>query len=353
MASDVIIDVQPSHIRYLQTVKKRCGIIVLFFILLGLAFVYDIATGPGEYPLGEIWATLLDKTAISVQLEVVVWDHRMPIALMAIIVGTMLALAGAQMQTILHNPLADPFTLGVASAASFGAASAIILGRGLPVPAQYLITANAFTFAFGASLLLYFIARLRGVTTESMVLIGIALMFTFSSLVSLLQYSSNETQLQQLIFWTMGSLSKATWANLGLCFGIILLSSLFFYTKRWSMTALRMGDEKARSMGVPVERLRLQMLVVISLLSALAVSFVGVIAFVGLVGPHIARMMVGEDQRFFLVTAGLSGALLMSVTSIVSKSIVPGIIFPIGIITSLIGIPFFVSLIFKTRSKNW
>ena len=345
---------QPSsHIRYSQIVKKRCVYIAAFAILLFLSFTYDIATGPGEYPLSEIWATLLNKAAISVQLEVIVWDHRMPIALMAVIVGIMLSLAGAQMQTILHNPLADPFTLGVASAASFGAASAIILGAGIPVASQYLVTTNAFVFAFGASLLLYFITRLRGVTTESMILIGIALMFTFSSLVSLLQYSSNETQLQQLIFWTMGSLGKATWNSLGLCFAVTALSCIFFYSKCWSMTALRMGDEKARSMGIPVERLRLQILLVISLLSALAVSFVGVIAFVGLVGPHIARMIVGEDQRFFLVTSGLSGALLMSLTSVVSKSIVPGIIYPIGIITSLIGIPFFVSLVLQTRSKNW
>lgn len=338
---------------YLSSVKQRYLCIVLIACTLVLSVLYDISNGPGDYPIADVLATIWDKTAISIQMEVVVWDYRMPIALMAVVIGVMLSLAGAQMQTILNNPLADPFTLGVASAASFGAAVAIILGHGLPVPREYLITTNAFIFAFGASLFLYAVTKIRGVSSESMILIGIALMFTFGALVALLQYSSNETQLQQLIFWTMGSLGKANWQNLTICAVVVILCSIFFYFKVWSMTALRMGDEKARSMGVPVERLRLQMLLLISLLSALAVSYVGVVAFVGLVGPHIARMLVGEDQRFFLITSALSGALLMSLTSVISKSIIQGVIFPVGIITSLIGVPFFVSLIFSTRRKNW
>lgn len=338
---------------YLSSVKQRYLCIVLITCTLVLSVLYDISNGPGDYPIADVLATIWDKNAISIQMEVVVWDYRMPIALMAVVIGVMLSLAGAQMQTILNNPLADPFTLGVASAASFGAAVAIILGHGLPVPREYLITTNAFIFAFGASLFLYAVTKIRGVSSESMILIGIALMFTFGALVALLQYSSNETQLQQLIFWTMGSLGKANWQNLTICAVVVILCSIFFYFKVWSMTALRMGDEKARSMGVPVERLRLQMLLLISLLSALAVSYVGVVAFVGLVGPHIARMLVGEDQRFFLITSALSGALLMSLTSVISKSIIQGVIFPVGIITSLIGVPFFVSLIFSTRRKNW
>ena len=338
---------------YLNLMKKRYFYILFLSITMIFSVLYDIANGPGEYPLSDVLATLWDKNAISIQMEVVVWDYRMPIAIMAIVIGTMLSLAGAQMQTILNNPLADPFTLGVASAASFGAAMAIILGYTLPVPREYLVTGNAFVFAFGASMFLYAITKVRGVSSESMILIGIALMFTFGSGVALLQYASSETQLQQLVFWTMGSLGKANWDNLTICIITILVCGAFFYSKMWAMTALRMGDEKARSMGVPVERLRLQMLVAISLLSALAVSYVGVIAFVGLVGPHIARMLVGEDQRYFLLTSALAGALLMSLTSIISKSIIPGVIFPVGIITSLIGVPFFVSLIFSTRRKNW
>ena len=338
---------------YSREVAKKQLFMVVLLLMVCSSFLWDLTTGPGDYPLSQVWATLLDKQAISIQMEVVVWDYRMPIATMALVVGVMLALAGAQMQTILNNPLADPFTLGIASAASLGAAVAIVLGQGLPVDGQYLVVANSFTFALGASLLLYGVTKLRSVTVETMILVGIALMFAFGAAVALLQYWSDETQLQQLVFWTLGSLGKATWAKIGACSAVTVACSIFFMTKVWEMTALRLGDEKARSMGVQVGRLRLQVLLAVSLLSALAVSYVGVIGFIGLVGPHIARMIVGEDQRYFLVTAALAGAFLMSLTSLISKSITPGVIYPIGIITSLIGVPFFVSLIFSVRRQNW
>ena len=342
-----------SGIKYLQSIRKKMLWIGVFLTVMVLSFLFDISDGSGRYPIADVIATIVDKNAISVQMEVVIWDYRMPIAIMAILIGAMLALAGAQMQTILNNPLADPFTLGIASAASFGAALGIIMGVGLPVEPYLVISTNAFVFAFLTSLILYGITKLRGVTIETMVLVGIAMMFTFGALVSLLQYASNETQLQQLIFWTMGSLGKATWNKIAVCIVVLGVSCMFFATKVWSMTALRLGDEKARSMGINVGKLRLQMLLAVSLLSSLAVSYVGVVGFVGLVGPHIARMIVGEDQRYFLVMSALAGATIMSLTSIVSKNIIDGAIFPIGIITSLIGIPFFVSLILSVRRQNW
>ena len=342
-----------SAVEYLQSVRKKILLISCFLAVVTVSFVYDISDGSGNYPLADVVATILNKDAISVQMEVVIWDYRMPIAIMAIVIGAMLALAGAQMQTILNNPLADPFTLGIASAASFGAALGIVLGIGLPVEPYFIITSNAFVFAFATSLILYGVTKLRGVTIETMILVGIAMMFTFGALVALLQYASNETQLQQLIFWTMGSLGKATWNKIAICLVVLFLSCMFFTIKVWPMTALRLGDEKARSMGINVGKLRLQMLLIISLLSSLAVSYVGVVGFVGLVGPHIARMLVGEDQRFFLIMSALAGATIMSLTSIVSKNIIDGAIFPIGIITSLIGIPFFVSLILSVRRQSW
>ncbi len=342
-----------SGINYLKSVRKKMMWISMFLMVMVASFLFDISDGSGRYPLADVIATIMDKDAISVQMEVVIWDYRMPIAIMAILIGAMLALAGAQMQTILNNPLADPFTLGIASAASFGAALGIILGVGLPIEPYLIISTNAFIFAFLTSLILYGITKLRGVTIETMILVGIAMMFTFGALVSLLQYASNETQLQQLIFWTMGSLGKATWNKIAICLIVLTLSCIFFAGKVWSMTALRLGDEKARSMGINVGKLRLQMLLAVSLLSSLAVSYVGVVGFVGLVGPHIARMIVGEDQRYFLIMSALAGATIMSLTSIVSKNIIDGAIFPIGIITSLIGIPFFVSLILSVRRQNW
>ncbi|MEM9580537.1 MAG: iron ABC transporter permease, partial [Pseudomonadota bacterium] len=160
-------------------------------------------------------------------------------------------------------------------------------------------------------------------------------------------------QLAQLIFWQLGSLARATWPKVGICFAVLALVMPYFLSRSWSLTALRMGEEKAASLGVNVAMLRLTVLAGVSLLTAVAVAFVGAIAFVGLVGPHIARMIVGEDQRGFLPLSALAGALILSGTSILSKAITPGIVYPIGMITSLIGIPFFVSLILSQRRRHW
>lgn len=340
----------PASVDYTKTMSRRVAIVCGVLALLAISLVVDVASGPGEFPLRMVAETLLDSQAHGVQLEVIVWDIRLPIALIAILVGAMLGIAGAEMQTILNNPLAEPFTLGISAAASFGASVAIVLGVSLiPFAGAFLISVNAFVFALGASCALYMLTRLRGVTAETMVLFGIALMFTFNALLSLMQYGSNEIQLQEIVFWMMGSLIRATWTKIAIATALLAVLLPFCMTRTWKLTALRLGEDSALSMGVNVQRLRLEMLIVISLFAATAVSFVGTVGFVGLVGPHIARMIVGEDQRLFLPLSAIIGALVMSVTSIISKSLIPGIIFPIGIITSLVGIPVFVSLIYATR----
>lgn len=340
--------------RYRQRTRRRGLLAATGGVVLIACLGWDVATGPGGYTLATVLAVLADPMSHGVQLKVVVWDLRLPVAVMAVLVGAMLGAAGAEMQTILNNPLAEPFTLGISSAASFGAAMAIVLGvELLPFGGGSLVTVNAFLFALGTSFLLYGIARLRGMSSETMVLVGIALLFTFNALLGLLQYSASEMQIMQIVFWMMGSLSRASWEKVAVC-AVVLAGVLpFFMSRNWALTALRMGDDRAASLGVNVSRLRIQMLVGISLLAATAVSFVGTVAFVGLVGPHIARMLVGEDQRIFLPLSALAGALILSATSILSKSITPGVIYPIGIITSLIGIPFFMSLILTMRRRSW
>ncbi|MGJ8627394.1 MAG: FecCD family ABC transporter permease [Sulfitobacter sp.] len=314
----------------------------------------DIMTGPASLSFQEVLNVIFDPSGASAQQRVIVWDLRLPIALMAVCVGAMLGVAGAEMQTILNNPLADPFTLGLSSAASFGAALAITLQWSLiPGAGVFFITGNAFVMAMGTSLALYAFTRLRGVTPEAMILVGIAMLFTFNALLALLQYGASELQLAQIIFWQLGSLARASWGKVLTCVIALAIVVPYFMSKSWSLTALRMGEEKAASLGVNVSLLRLTVLAGVSLLAAVAVSFVGAVAFVGLVGPHIARIVVGEDQRGFLPFSALAGALIMSGTSIASKAITPGVIYPIGMITSLIGIPFFISLILSQRQRHW
>lgn len=343
-----------SVTRYLARRRRHLLLLAVVAVLTLASFVSDVAIGPSDYPLGAIVTALLNPGDRSSLLGVVVWEIRLPVALMAVLVGTSLALAGAEMQTILNNPLADPFTLGVSSAASFGAALAIVLGLGvIPIAGSLLVTGNAFVLAMLASLAIWGVSRLRGVSVQSMVLMGIAIMFFFNALLGLMQYLASPRALQQLVFWSLGSLAKASWGKVGLIALTLTICVPVFVHAGWRLTALRLGDIHAKALGVNVGRLRLTMLLCCSLLAATAVAFVGTIGFVGLVGPHIARLLVGEDQRTFLPMAGLCGALIMSLTSIVSKTLIPGIVFPVGIITALIGLPFFVSLILRSRREIW
>jgi len=330
---------------------RRRAMLLLFLAVLSLAAaMLDICVGPSGLTLGEAFQALLHPDAVARADAAIVWEIRLPQAVLALLVGAALALAGAEMQTVLNNPLASPFTLGVSSAASFGAAISIALGIGIPgVPAEWLLPANAFVFAFGSVLLLQALAHWRGATPDTLVLCGIALFFTFNALVALVQFLASQQALQQLVFWIMGSLARASWDKVQVLFVVAAAAVPFSLASSWALTALRLGEDRAQSLGIDVGRLRFFSLFRISLLTATAMAFVGTIGFVGLAGPHIARLAIGEDHRFFLPASMLAGAGIMSLASVASKAIVPGVLIPIGIVTALIGLPVFFSLIVRRQ----
>ncbi|SCC06984.1 iron complex transport system permease protein [Kosakonia oryziphila] len=339
-------------LNYRAILRRRASLLVLLAVLIMASMLLDFTLGPSGLPLDTLWQTLIDPGSVDAGTRVIVWDIRMPYALMAIIVGLTLGLAGAEMQTILNNPLASPFTLGVSSAAAFGAALAIVLGIGIPgIPAQWFISANAFIFALLAALLLDGITRWTQVATSGVVLFGIALVFTFNALVSMLQFIANEDTLQGLVFWTMGSIARASWEKLGILLLALAVIMPLSMLSAWKLTSLRLGEDRAISFGINVRRLRLATLLRISILSALSVAFVGPIGFIGLVAPHIARLLFGEDHRFYLPASALLGALVLSLASIVSKNLISGVIIPVGIVTSLVGVPFFITIIVRHRGS--
>jgi iron complex transport system permease protein len=339
---------------YRRLVLRKRLILAGLVILLLCSVLLDLALGPASYSFSEVLGALFSPESASPQVRVVMWDIRLPVALMAVAVGAALSLAGAQMQTILNNPLASPFTLGISAAASFGAALGLAFGVALfPLAAQFMVPLNAFIMAMLSALLIHFLSMRRGVTAETIVLLGIALVFTFNALLALVQFFATEQAVAAVVFWTMGSLTKATWPKLGVICLVILITLPIFARRAWALTALRLGDDKAASFGINVRSLRFQTLIMVSLLASFPVAFVGTIGFIGLVGPHIARMLIGEDQRFFLPASLLTGSLILSVSSVVSKTLIPGAIFPIGVVTSLIGVPFFISLILGGKKNSW
>ncbi len=339
---------------YRSIVAHRTRTLLLLAAACVLTTIIDISVGPSGLTLGEIVEALFAPADASPAAQVILWDLRLPTALLALAVGAALGIAGAEMQTILANPLASPYTLGVSAGAGFGAALAIVLGVGvLPFAGEYLVPVNAFAFALLTCLAIYFLGTIRGVSSETMILAGIALLFLFHSLLAFLQYLASEEALQAIVFWLFGSLAKATWPKVGMVAAVVAVVLPLLLRDCWKLTALKLGDERARSLGVHVERLRLRVFLTVSVLTAAAVCFVGTIGFVGLIAPHIARMLVGEDQRHFLPVAALCGALILSTASTASKLVIPGALFPIGILTSLMGIPFFLYLVIRGRRRYW
>ena len=332
---------------------RRTVLVGTLAVALLCSLLLDIVSGPSGLGAADLLRVLLHPDAASRIDRVIVWEVRLPQALMAALVGAALGLAGAEMQTVLNNPLASPFTLGVSSAAAFGAALAIVLGVGLPgVPTAWLVPANAFVFALASVALLYLLARWRGFGVESLVLFGIALVFAFNALVALLQFVASQDTLQQLVFWTLGSLARASWDTLGLL--ALALAMLLPWSMRqsWALTALTLGETRARSFGVDVARLRRYSLLRISLLTALSVAFVGTIGFIGLIAPHIARLLVGDDHRLLLPGSVLAGALILSLASVAGKTLIPGVLIPVGIVTALVGIPLFMLIVARTRGER-
>lgn len=335
---------------YQRMMRRRITLVAGLCALILFALLADILLGPSGLPWQDILRAAATPERVDPTTAVIVWELRLPQALMALAVGIALGLAGAEMQTILNNPLASPFTLGIASAAAFGASLAIVLGLALPgMPGDWMVASNAFVFALLCAFTLDAVARWSGMQAAGVILFGIALVFSFNALVSLVQFIASAEALQELVFWTMGSLTRTSWPKLWVLLGAFVLILPLSLRDTWKLTALRLGEDRAGSFGVNVPRLRRHALIRISLLSALAVSFVGTIGFVGLIAPHIARRLFGEDHRFYLPGSALVGGVILSLASIASKNMLPGVLVPVGIVTSLIGVPFFLAVVLRRR----
>lgn len=321
------------------------GVLVLLMLL-------DLTTGPSGLPLGDVWAGLVagpageDRTVATI-----LWQLRMPQTIMGMLVGACLGLAGLQMQTILDNPLASPFTLGFSAAAGFGAALAIMFGGGLALPGFVVVPVAAFAMTLAASGLVYLIARLRGASPEILVLGGIAVSFFFQSLQSLMQFLASPEVLQQIVFWLFGSLLKASWTSVQVTGGILLVCLPFVVRNSWALTVLKLGDANARSLGLTVDRIRRRTFLLVALLTAGAVSFVGTIGFVGLIAPHACRVIVGEDHRFALPLSAVMGAIILVGASVIGKAISPAAAIPVGIVTAIAGIPMLFAVIIHKGSR--
>lgn len=338
--------INPGQSALALRTRIRIWALVLGSTILIAVLLIDIAAGPSGLPLADVisafWAGPNGADRLT---ATILWQLRMPEAMMGLLVGMSLGISGLQMQTILDNPLASPFTLGFSAAAGFGAALVILFGVALPLPDYLLVPLAAFAMTLIAAGIVYLVARVRGATPEVLVLAGIAVLFFFQSLQSFLQYMASPEVLQQIVFWLFGSLQKATWTSVLAVLVIMAVAIPFVVRDTWKLTALRLGDANAASLGLNTDALRRRTFVASALLTAAAVSFTGTIGFVGLIAPHAARAIAGEDHRFSLPLSALCGAIILMGASVFGKAVSPGGIIPVGIVTAVTGVPVLFAII--------
>jgi len=345
---------------YSRYIGRKTGFIILALLMLGFLILYSISKGAANIPIIEV-VRALAGTAESNRFSIIVRHIRLPQVLAAIIAGGGLAIAGAVMQSILRNPLGSPFTLGISHAAAFGAAFAVmILDTGtmassnvgaVTISHPYITTGMAFLCCLLASFFIVAVARMRGASPESMILAGVALGALFTAGTMFLQFFADDNQLAAMVFWTFGDIARASWKELAVLATVTLAATLYFLLNAWNYNAMDAGDETAKGLGVRVERVRLLGMLAASLVTAVIVSFLGIIGFVGLVCPHMVRRLIGGDNRFLLPATALVGAVLLLVSDTAARLVLSPHLLPVSIITAFMGAPVFIFLIIKGHRR--
>ena len=337
---------------------RRRKILGLVFYVAILIIAAGIGMGIGSMDISftRVYEAIIDHllhwgdeyTSLDMR---VVWNERLPRLLCAISIGLGLGAAGAAMQSMMKNPLADPYTTGISSGAGFGAILAICTGFML-IEGSYGIVINAFIFALVPAAIILFLSTFRKATTIMIILAGIAVMYIFNAMQSYLMMISDEQTTAAAFEWTVGTLNKASWDNFVIIFVISIVGSVILFIMARYLNALNSGDNYAKTLGINVERVRILVLVVVSVVSAGIVSFTGIIGFVGLVGPHMARIFLGSDNKFLVPGSMITGATLMVVADMLSKMFTSTPV-QIGIVTALFGGPLFLFLIMRQKKGGW
>ncbi|WP_432738513.1 FecCD family ABC transporter permease [Maridesulfovibrio sp. FT414] len=343
-------------VEYSRHIRRKVLFISGGLLLTIMVLISSIGMGPVSISPLQALLTMMGET-VSKRFDLIIWNIRLPQALTAVAAGAGLSVAGAVMQAILRNPLGSPFTLGISHAAAFGAAiSVMVLDLGtmtssnvgaVTINSPYLTTAVSFCFSLIATFAIIAISRLRRATPEVMVLTGVALGALFTAGTMFLQYFADDVQLAAMVFWTFGDVARATWTELGIISAVTFAAYIWFTLNRWNFNAIEAGDETAKGLGVKVERVRLTGMLLASLVTAVIVSFLGIIGFVGLVCPHMVRRLIGDDYRFLLPASCITGAILLLGADTAARLMLAPNVLPVSVLTAFLGAPVFIWLIIR------
>ncbi len=346
---------------YVEYTKRKFHFGLLLFGMLIFIAIFTISLGPFHLSFRELWHGLIHSASSKVftKSSLIVWHIRLPRIIAAVIAGAGLAAAGAVMQCVLKNPLASPFTLGISHGAAFGAAFAIVFLKAgeihsantdaVLITSSYLTPFAAFIGSLAGVLIILLLAKWRNLTPSAVILSGIAMGSLFIAGTTMIEYFANDMEVASIVFWTFGDIGRATWKQIGVMGLIIFPSLIYFLLNRWNYNALNSGEEVAKGLGVSTQRVRLTGMIVSSLVVSVIVAFLGIIGFIGLVAPHSARRVIGNDHRFLIPITALSGSLLLLCADTAARNLISPVILPVGVITSFMGAPLFIYILARKR----
>ena len=334
---------------------QRVAIILTGFVLMLALAVIFAALGATNTPCVDILRTLV-RLALRQELDTpqtVILHLRLPRVVMAMLAGAGLSISGAAMQGITRNPLVSPFTIGVSNAAAFGASLSIVFGLGILPGTESGTVITAFLLAFLSAALVYLVSLRAGLSPETLVLTGIAINYLFSAATSLIQYFADEHRLSAAVAWAFGSFNGAEWNEVGTTAVAVLVTGVGLYICAPSLDLLASGDDEvARSLGANPQRVRAVAGALSVMATAAVISFTGVIGFVGLAGPHIARLLLGSGHRHLIPFSAVVGAILTLTADTIGRLILAPVLIPVGIVVSFLGVPIFVNLILTRRKRG-
>lgn len=329
----------------------------LLLIFLAGSGLLSLTMGAMSLPAAESLLTVIDHISGSTMSQLQDYQHavivelRLPRILLAVMVGAILAQCGAVMQGLFRNPLADPGIIGVSSGAAVGAVLAIVLAPAAII--AWAVPVSAFISGLVITLLIYALAQTRaGTSVVVLLLAGVAISAFAGAAIGSVTYFANDQDLRSISLWQMGSLAGGTGENILLCTLVLIVLAIRFQQRASALNALLLGEAEARHLGIPVERLKLELILLTAIGVGVAVASAGIIGFIGLVVPHLIRMSTGPDHKTLLPLSALCGALLLISADLLARLVVQPAELPVGIVTALMGAPFFLALLIRQR-KNW
>lgn len=343
---------------YNASVSRKISFAVISFLILLVLMCAACAVGSRTIDVISIPGIIFDHlNGVTYDFgtkawwdDYIIWDVRLPRVIIACVAGASLAICGAAVQSLMNNPLASPYTLGISSGACFGAVLAIVSGFSFSSSiGTYGITSNAFIFGMLPVAVVLIISKSIRMTPVTLILVGVAISQFFGSLSTLVMMNADEGSLQAAYLWQVGTLNNAVWTDLPLMFIFLMIGSILLMIFSWKFNVLTLGDDSAKTLGVDANKFRITTMIVLALMTMSVVSYTGIIGFVGMIAPHMVRFVVGGDNKFVLPTSMIVGAIILLIADTISRMVVIESI-PVGAVMSFIGGPIFIYLVIKRNS---